>query len=186
VRGLLIAIDPGIWALGWAAFRERTLIAAGCPKVRPLRGFTGSPGVGDKRHPNLGEIARVHVHGIRYGLEGTGPRGSLSVALEHMQTRGRDARERPNDLIDVQAVGAACAGMLDPFPLRLITAQEWKGSVPKDVHHPRIVRALDPAETEIATRAWTAAGENAKEVLDAIGIGLYATGRIDAKGEALR
>lgn len=55
----------------------------------------------------------------------------------------------------------------------------WKGQVPKEIHHPRLARILDPAELLV----FDAADHNGK---DAAGIGLFHLGRIGKGGKLLR
>lgn len=55
---------------------------------------------------------------------------------------------------------------------------EWKRQVAKDLHHQRLKDALDDGEAEI----WAALGHDAR---DAVGIGLFAMGRVDAIGRSL-
>ena len=49
---------------------------------------------------------------------------------------------------------------------------KWKGGVPKPAHQPRILRAIRPGEPR----------STQKDVVDAIGIGLWATGRTGRGG----
>jgi hypothetical protein len=66
------------------------------------------------------------------------------------------------------------AGLLDPL-LAAYTPQAWKGNAPKSVHHRRLERALTTAERRI----WDGLDHNAR---DAVGIGLYYSGRTQRGG----
>jgi len=52
-----------------------------------------------------------------------------------------------------------------------VKPREWKGQVPKDVHHARLVKTLTPDEMAMVERA--APPSLRHNVLDAIGIGKY-------------
>lgn len=183
---ILVALDPGVWAMGWAVFRDRVLVAAGCSKVP--RNKTRGPASIAAEHANTISASIYEARGLGrgWGLDvgHHGVAGLVDIVCEHMCTRGPEAPQRPDDLIMVEAVGCLTAARLGHVS-RLYPASEWKGSIPKDVHHPRIRAALGPVdEIVIATFAAAQAGKtNVKEVWDAIGIGLFSLGRIDSKGE---
>ncbi len=73
------------------------------------------------------------------------------------------------DLIAVATVGAAVASMKCDF-VRYVPAREWKGQVPKDIHHTRILDKLTIEELPLASKA-------NHDTLDAIGLGLFQLGR---------
>lgn len=55
---------------------------------------------------------------------------------------------------------------------------QWKGSVPKDIHHPRIMAALLPCERRVVAEATRRVAKGKRHnVLDACGIALWAVGR---------
>ncbi len=179
---ITVAIDPGVWAMGWAIFRDRVLVSAGCSKLGHAIGWDHAALACG--HAN--EISRAiwDAKGeMAWGRNVHHDSAGVRLVLEHMVARGPEAPQRPDDLISVMAVGCLTAARLGHVS-KTYTAQTWKGSVPKDVHHPRIRAALKPAELDLAADASVAAGKtNAKEVWDAIGIGLFDLGRIDSKGE---
>jgi len=83
----------------------------------------------------------------------------------------------PNDLLDVAAVAGAAATLGEP---RFVTPQQWKGRVPKPIHHKRIRAVLSADELAVFVTAEDAIPKSlAHNVLDAIGIGLWAKGRMD-------
>jgi len=89
-------------------------------------------------------------------------------------------RDIPNaaDLIAVTHTGAYVAGVLRPHTLRYPTAQQWKGSVPKRIHHDRIAKILSPAERAVV--AWVAVRVPSSllhNVWDAVGLGLWGLDR---------
>lgn len=165
---LFISIDPGKHVCGWALWSvctddhalERDLIACGI----------WGPRVGDLiLPPPLGDLTGCAV------IE--------AVYLESMEIRGTGSKTPPADLLAVEGAGHLFAGLLRPRKLVTWTATAWKGSVPKDIHHPRIRHELRPDETQILDLAIKAAPRtNAKEILDAVGIGLYGLGRTTRGG----
>lgn len=163
----LLAIDPGkIW-LGWAGFRDGKLRGAGCSK---------SPAGHYSSH-----FSNMVLHvGFLGGF------GAMvdCVALESMTVRGDGSPVPPQDLIDVQTVGCLVARSFSS-DVRLLTPMDWKGTIRKSVHHPRIRAALDETERGIAGCACDRAGAHAKEVMDAIGLGLFFLKRTD-KGGGIR
>jgi predicted aconitase len=76
----------------------------------------------------------------------------------------------PNDLIQIAAVAAAVGAV---FPVREATSylpREWKKSINKKLHHPRIMKQLDPEEVAAIVEKRKTRAHN---VIDAIGIGLF-------------
>lgn len=141
---ILVAIDPGVKNLAWARFDDGALTRCGLSRE-------GS--------------AVCHARAL----------ASLScpdvLVLEQMTPR-----DLPNaaDLIAVSHTGAYVAGALRPVVLHYPTALEWKGSVPKRIHHPRLATKLTPAEravvAEVAVRVPAGLLHN---VWDAVGLGLW-------------
>lgn len=85
-------------------------------------------------------------------------------------------RDLPNaaDLIAVSHTGAFVAGALRPVVLLYPTASEWKGSVPKRIHHPRIAAKLSDAERAVvAETAVRVPASLLHNVWDAVGLGLW-------------
>lgn len=153
-----VSIDSGVKALGWAVLRESEVsyYLAMCGLVQ-----------GDSRD----EMIRAMECALGVG------NFELAV-LESMVWRPNDPKSHPNDLIDVQTTGCLCAARIADH-VKLVTAQTWKGSVPKKIHHERIRSRLSTNETEILNQALAdAPKKHHKEILDAVGIGLHHVGRI--------
>lgn len=156
----LIGIDPGTRALGWVRGTEAGIvISAGCSRVRP-----GA----------IADMAAEHARAIGHGTS----------HLAHLEAMHWDGR-RPTtvgDLLDVQAVGAIVAARV-AAEIRMVKPGEWKGTIPKEIHHPRLLAVLDPAERRIVDAACAQAGAtHAKEVLDALGIMMQGARRIGRSG----
>ncbi len=69
------------------------------------------------------------------------------------------------------------AGQLAGWHGELVTPAQWKGAVPKEVHQPRILAALTAAEQGVLDAAKVAPTLK-NNVVDAIGLGLWAVGRL--------
>lgn len=153
---MVLAIDPGTKGIGWARFTPAgTLTEAGLARTT-ARGL------------HLAAIS------LSYQI----PKDP-EVYVEEMTYRPGDRRSVPRDLLRVQWIGAAVASAVSsagiPIP---VTPAKWKGQVPKVIHHPRIVKALTAGEVECMDRGLADVPEGLRHnVLDAIGIGLWAVGR---------
>lgn len=173
---LVIGIDPGVRALGWAIARivpDRVIVAAGCSR----------PKIADGHPLGLATWAELHTSTILDACYRVGGGGlALRAHVESMAYVSARATT-PQDLIDVQTVGCLVARALSPN-VKLHTPQEWKGSVPKYVDHARLLAAppagpLDLGETCVVADALRACGakRHHKEILDAVGILIHGLGR---------
>lgn len=95
-----------------------------------------------------------------------------------------DKPERINDLyITAFRAGLSCARFrTGEQKLRIVRPREWKGSVPKDVHNERVLRALTAEERAIVFAACDAGGKKVSvsklnNVIDAVGLFLFQVGR---------
>lgn len=140
----LVALDPGKVNMGWAQYRDGVLASCGLTTAH-------SPA--------------SHARGLAHLADPD------VLVLEQMAPR-----DLPNaaDLIAVAHSGAYVAGALRPVVLHYPTALEWKGSVPKRIHHDRLAAKLTPAEravvAEVAVRVPAGLLHN---VWDAVGLGLW-------------
>ena len=91
--------------------------------------------------------------------------GEPSIWVIEEPEKYREARVKHDDLDDLLAVLHKIEEYAKAPVIRL-KPHEWKGNVPKHIHHRRIERALEPEEQE----EWRSLDHNAK---DAVGIGLY-------------
>ncbi len=164
----MLSIDPGVRNLGAAAWgADGELLGALCSR-QPTTTL------------GLGALAYRHVQEITEAIGGPWDLG----IMESMVWTGVRATT-PQDLIDVQTVGALVVASL-ASEWQLLPPSLWKATIPKEIHHERILAGLTARERAIATTAAARAGACAKEVLDAIGIGLYALGRTDRSGNGVR
>jgi hypothetical protein len=155
--GKLIAIDPGVKMCGFAVFADDELVDAGI--VRPSK----------RNRKSLFDSAYSMANLLR-------DKAVLSFAdlvVERMRIYNKLAQEGdPNDLLDVAYVTGIIVGRLACYfrTLRTPTAHEWKGNIPKPIHHERIKRDCPQAEPLAQKTAKT----YRHNVYDAIGLGLWA------------
>ena len=77
----------------------------------------------------------------------------------------------PDDLIQLAGVVGVFSALFSATTYTGVKPREWKGQVPKDVHHARLVKTLTPEElTMVEASAPPSLRHN---VLDAVGIGRY-------------
>lgn len=84
----------------------------------------------------------------------------------------------PNDLIKLAVQVGSFKGRLETLgvPVRMVFPAQWKGQLEKDVHHPRILKAIQTDE-ERKIVATASKGLNKKalgDMLDAIGLAQWA------------
>lgn len=140
---MLVSIDPGKWASGYAIWIDAVLVACGLAKTQNDILKHWQPG------------------GVCYG------RGwPVRVLLELPQVYGRKQQKGdPNDLVYVSAAGAHLGGAVRPAELKVVLPRQWKGTTPKPIHNERTLRALTTTERRLAPKN--------HNVLDAIGLGLW-------------
>lgn len=113
-------------------------------------------------------------------IVGPGIATATDVVVEKPEYHKHE-KVNPNDLITLAIrVGRDVErAAREGISARIVRPTEWKGSVPKTIHHPRIRAVLDGTETDILDRAL---GANAKSkghnVVDAVGLGLWHVGRL--------
>lgn len=60
-----------------------------------------------------------------------------------------------NDLIELAASGADTARALaGPYPVRAVKPRDWKGQIPKPIHHGRVLARLDAQELALVEAAY--------------------------------
>jgi hypothetical protein len=88
--------------------------------------------------------------------------------------------KNPNDVLSVAINAGEWAGRYQArgFKVEYVEPQKWKGSVPKEIHHPRIFAKLTPSEQIVLADAGKGIAPSKRHnLLDAIGIALWAAGR---------
>lgn len=163
-----LAIDPGA-DTGWALFDSG-----------PARVLLAC-GLGDPRH-----CPRHAASALR------------GVLIEHPFVYPRGQTKNPNDIVKLAINAGEWGGRYKQWTdVTYVLPFQWKGAVPKGVHHQRILAKLSEDEREIVRNArasWSVGsgvGERISRlhetrpvpkgklhnVLDAVGLGLYQVGR---------
>lgn len=157
---MLVAVDPGKLVAGVALFDDKELAAAWL--VEGNHHFDTAERILDS------VLDRV-------------PRPLITrVVIEKMQIYLGE-RVNKNDLIDVAIMTGATGEafrlrLMNPLVIELPHPRKWKGQVPKDVMVKRVIKTLSgeehqrvrvPSQKKLAHNVW-----------DAVGIGLWASGRL--------
>lgn len=143
-RGV-IAVDPGKRS-GWAIFVDGELVEAGTwPEADML---AGTPIVG--LAPAIAVIELPVVYPKGYG------------------------KGDPNDMIKLAVLVGDLRGFYRRAGLEtaLVAPRTWKGTVPKRIHHERVLGALTPDERATLPRR-PRARDFDHNMLDAVGLGLW-------------
>ncbi len=151
---ILLAIDPGLRGCGAAVFHDGVLFEAS---------YVRSPaktGNGPKAWRAMAEAVRLFAQGHLID--------ALVLEVPQVYTRGKGD---PDDLIELAGVDGAILGRLMPVQQYGYKPREWKGSVPKDIHHARVRKTLTEAERQILENSAPASLRH--NVLDAIALGKW-------------
>ena len=183
---MLFAVDPGLWVSGLAMFAtfgqdgRYTLAGVSIVEIDKCQ----------RRHaPRTMALALSRSSQrlcVENGVAGDAFRTSLWV-VEHPVKRGTRRSTHADVQILQEASDAIALSTVARSELRERVAPEvWKGQVPKEVHHGRILDRLSLAELEcvkpyrggFGKRGVVGDHPNLKEAMDAIGIGLWRCGRL--------
>lgn len=145
---LIMAIDPGTKATGWATFLGDKLHEAGLVRAKDTQDM----------------IAELKKMG--WAVD--------EVVVEYPQVYPGH-RADPNDLIGLALISGAAATLGDT--IRLVRPLAWKGQIPKEIHHRRIFAQLDMGEQRRINLVGVPKSL-IHNVNDAIGLGLWAVGRM--------
>lgn len=154
--GVLVSLDPGKRASGYAIWVDRELAACGLAK----------------------QAGDLLYHWASYpdrACFGRSWPGAAIMEMPKIYDRRR-WKGNPNDLIPISAAGALMLGALRPNVFAVVIPEDWKGQVPKEVQNNRDRKALSAAELAVLDSAPVAASK-LHNVIDAIGIGLWALKR---------
>lgn len=159
----LAAVDPGLNRSGVALFHRGDLWDVQCvhyPDVGSVGGRAIEMGLAIGGYV-LGRVSTVDV---------------LAAEWPQIYQRGQGrTKGNPNDLVPLAGVIGAVAADVSPKQTRIFLPSEWKGQVPKDTMKSRIVGALTDAELSRVPKRL------AHDGYDAIGVGLFALGRLARK-----
>lgn len=91
---------------------------------------------------------------------------------------GAKQKARAEDVITLAVRAGEWGGRYEHLKVRYVEPHGWKGAVPKEIHQPRIWAKLDAREKDIVDRACKGMAPSKRHnVIDAVGIGLWAVGR---------
>ena len=166
----ILAVDPGKRYAGVAMFEDGLLVACGRP----------DPGT-RVQAPDHALALMTGEAVVAWADETT--EGSWAPVVEWMQHRGYRSKTS-HTLSELCAVAGFVLGAAEGSGI-LAPVSEWKSTYPKTVHQPWILSALNAAELAILERATdrsvdqlrAVSQDAASDVVDAVGIGLWAVGR---------
>lgn len=149
---MLVAIDPGLQT-GWAIWGIDGLVDCG---------------LGDPR------TSRSHVVTSRAGVDVID-----DVWIEYQVIYPR-SKARPADILKLTLEAGRWVGVYSTLGVEphLVKPAEWKGQVPKDIHHARVWAELSEDSRLIVDHAVRGvAASKRHNVLDAVGLALWASKR---------
>lgn len=182
--GILVAIDPGLSACGWAIVDHRRLRACGF-----ARGSQEWPDEG-RNHARVQAVADAVARELSTMLRSMAA-GDWTLIVEcprinqasHQSpgTRGAD----PNDLVWLGLVAGSVAATVSrgltmegrPPQAWYLLPHQWKGQTPKAIVRERLAVRLDAQELVAAAAGMPKAKLLQHNVWDAIGIALASVGR---------
>lgn len=145
---MLLAIDPGT-VTGWAVFgKEGRLVGCGLGDPRSERSyFFGS-----------NTVARV--------------------VIEHPKIYPGGRTKNPDDIAKLAGKAGEWHGRFEANGPEYVYPHQWKGSTPKEIQHARDWAKLSEAERAVVDAAGRGIAPSKRHnMLDAVGIGLFAVGR---------
>lgn len=90
----------------------------------------------------------------------------------------RNSKGDPNDLITLAVQVGTYVGVLKHLGVAnvlLVEPREWKGTLPKEIHHPRVWSILSAREQTVVTKAMLALTESIRHNgMDAVGLAKWA------------
>lgn len=159
----MLAIDPGRRAIGWALFCGSDLDLCGLIRANE---------------------ADLPTDALRMAREVD--RTVCRLVIERMRVYPiQQQKGDQNDLLDLSFVSGVVVGVVagnkaqGETHVELVTARDWKGQVPKDVVHKRILAVLSSNERLVLEKGTAKVPASLRHnVLDAVGIGLWACSRL--------
>lgn len=159
-----ISIDPGLNECGYAVFDGSGFLSY-CGLIRS-KAATNEPL--DTRIMAMAEAVHVEL----------GHQPARTVYIEKMFIR-RNMQAAWDDLIVLSTIAGAIAGRLSECVFRYVLSNDWTEGRNKAQNHPRIREKLNDEERKAVVVGLVGVPkDNYKEVLDAVGIGLYVANRL--------
>lgn len=121
---------------------------------------------------------------VSCGLGETWPSSKFDLAVierPHVYRPGKNKKQvDPNDLITlaIQVGEYKRQVSLSGTPVKLVEPGTWKGQVPKEIHHARIIADLSPEDAATVVQGLARVAESkAHNVLDGVALALWASKR---------
>jgi hypothetical protein len=156
---ILIAIDPGLQCTGIAVFDAGVLKAV--------------HGVCTSASDDLVTRVLAVVAVVRGAGEGA---SQCVIEMPLLYPNGK-IKGSGNDIVKLATLAGASMAALPHCRVQAVPPAGWKGQVPKKIHQPRILAKLSAAERALVDKAERRYGAKTHNIIDAIGIGLYALRR---------
>lgn len=162
----VLAFDPGVQATAMCCFTKG--------RIQSLILIPATAG-----HPRLFGI----VDAVRRALPDVRPMATV-IEYPEIYTSVRSWKGNPNNIRDLAAVAFAIATEVDykydHYP-SLVLPRLWKGQVPKDCHHARILAGLTATQRRSVEAALAKVAPSLRHnLLDALGLALW---RLSARVE---
>lgn len=173
----ILALDPGTQDVGLAVVQDGQVVSATWVQRQavPVR-CDRCPTAQACAHATL-PLMRSRM--VRALLQAAGPLAAFTLVAAEWPQIYSWQKAPADDLMQVAGVAAAvCAAAGDAgVPAWCFRPSEWKGSTKKDVFQAQILACLSGAELALLPRA-PQTGRYLTDPLDAVGLGLYAAGRL--------
>lgn len=172
----LLCIDPGLRDVGLAVFS---------PLGRLLRaGLARSSCKAPTRGPVAWQAAAMAAKAWYYKKDALGERGAFGdpfALIVEGQMINFERTKDPNDVLQCNGAAGAMTMIFPDVPVIGVERPEnWKGSIPKADMTARIQSRLSESPEELA-RVEPCAASLQHNILDAVGIGLWYFGRLQAR-----
>ncbi len=146
-----LSIDPGLTATGWALWSGQWLMNVGLARSAAKAPLNDRiQGIYEQILRDVGTLPKTRV-------------------CERMEVRGLKNKGNPQVLCDLNLLAGFLAS-------EWVLPREWKPNLPKEVHQPRILATLTPAERRLVDALRPKSLVH--NAIDAVGIGLNRLGRL--------
>lgn len=164
-------VDPGLRACGVALFRGGHLVAAGFP--------TGAKDTDTDNSAGRASTWSAMASAVAGWCADRGEISALTIEFPQVRRSEHQRAEKkgtdPNDLVMLAAVVGAICDRFRGIDVRTYLPEQWKGQVPKDIHHARAKTRLNSEEIVLIPKLPKSKLHN---VMDAIAMGLWDAGRL--------
>lgn len=160
--GMIIAVDPSKWFSGVALFNHLALCGVLFPK------WSGS--TSESQEANASVWIAEQIKAV------TGGHVMSAVVIENQTTRQmKNQKGSQNDLIPLAYTGGAIFALIPTQERIKVHQPTWGSSRDKDAMKIHVMSRLSPVERAILEASKL---QNNEHVIDAVGIGLWATARM--------